>query len=155
MISSKLKVFLDDHRVRYVVIAHSSVFTAREVAASVHVAGKDVVKCVMVKADDRPWMVAMTSNQRLNLDKLKSELGAKDVRLEHENEFKGIFEDCEVGAMPPFGNLYGIPVLADAALFEDEEIVFNAGNHRTVVRMSFADYHRLVSPRKGQVADPL
>jgi len=154
MICKKLKAFLDEHRIRYVVVSHSSAYTAREVAASVHVAGKDVVKCVMVSADARPWMVAMTSNQRLNLDKLRAALGAENVRLEHESEFKPTFEDCEVGAMPPFGNLYGIPVIADGMLWDDDEIVFNGGSHTTVVRMSFADYHRLVSPRKASIADP-
>jgi len=155
MVNKTLKSFLDEHHVRYVVIAHSSAYTAREVAASIHVAGKDVVKTVMVNADGRPWMVVMTSNQRLDLDKVRAALEATDVRLEHENEFKHVFEDCEVGAMPPFGNLYGVPVVADGALWEDDEIVFNGGTHTTVVRMSFGDYHRLVSPRKGNIANTM
>jgi Ala-tRNA(Pro) deacylase len=154
MISKKLKAFLDEHRTRYIVISHSSAYTAREVAASVHVAGKDVIKCVMVNADGRPWMVATTSNQRVNFDLLRAALGAETVRLAHESEFRTIFEDCEVGAMPPFGNLYGIPVIADSVLWDDEEIVFNGGGHTTVVRMAFADYHRLVSPRKAAITDP-
>lgn len=154
MVCKRLKAFLDEHRIRYVQITHSSAYTAREVAASVHIAGKDVVKCVMVQADGRPWMVATTSNRRVNLDKLKAALGVSEVRLENEKEFQSLFEDCELGAMPPFGNLYGIPMVADGVLWEDDEIVFNAGSHTTVVRMSFADYHRLVSPRKGVVSDP-
>ncbi len=154
-ICERLKKLLDDENIRYVVIAHSRAYTAQEVAASAHVKGKNLVKTVMVNADGKHYMVATTANQKVNLDKVKNVLGAKHVRLENEDEFAGLFDDCEVGAMPPFGNLYGVPVLADEQLFSDEEIAFNGGNHSTVVKMSFADFERLAKPQRADVADPL
>ena len=153
-ICTKLKTFLDDHRVRYVVTTHSPAFTSQEIAASVHIRGKNLAKCVMVKGDGRHYMVAMTANQRLNLDWLRGALGLHTVRLESEEDFRPLFGDCEVGAMPPFGNLYGIPVVVDAEVYEDDEIAFNGGNHTSVVKMAFDDFDRLVQPTKAVVAMP-
>jgi Ala-tRNA(Pro) deacylase len=152
-ISSKLERFLDDNDVRYVVTTHSPAFTAQEIAALAHVKGRELVKSVMVKVDGKHCLVAMTANQRLNLDRLRTALGTSDVHLEREAEFRSLFPDCELGAMPPFGNLYGVPVVIDEALQADEEIAFNGGDHSTIVKMRFADFERLVRPRASSVAD--
>src|SRR5574341_1839569 len=148
-ICTKLKTFLDDHHVRYVVTTHSPAFTSQEIAASVHIRGKDLVKCVMLSGDGRHYMVAMTANQMLNLDWLKEALGLRTARLESEEDFRALFADCEVGAMPPFGNLYGIPVVVDAEVYEDDEIAFNGGTHTSVVKMALDDFESLVQPTKA------
>ena len=152
-ICDKLKRYLDDNQIRYIVIAHSRAYTAQEIAASAHIKGKNLVKSVIVNADGKHYMVATNANQKINTDKLKNTLGAANVHLEHEDGFKDIFDDCEVGAMPPVGNLYNIPVLVDESLYKDAEIAFNGGNHTSVVKMSFADFERLVKPQKVAVAE--
>lgn len=153
-ICSKLRNFLDENRVRYVIITHSRAYTAQEVAASAHIKGKNLVKCVMVNADGQHFMAVTTANHRVDFEKLKQALNAQEVRLEREEEFRELFDDCEVGAMPPFGNLYGIPVVVDVRVYEDEEIAFNGGNHSSVVRMQFADYEKLVRPQRADFAVP-
>ena len=154
-ICDKLKKYLDDNKIRYVVIAHSRAYTAQEIAASAHIKGKNLVKCVMVNGDGSHYMIATSANHKVNWDKLKDALNLEKVHLEQEDEFKALFEDCQVGAMPPFGNLYNIPVVADKILFEDDEIAFNGGNHTSVVKMSFADFEELVKPKKVDIAEPL
>jgi len=151
-ICPKLREFLESSGVRYEVIPHSPAYTAPEMAASVHVAGRNVVKCVMVTAGGRHCLVAARANDRVSLERLREVLGAADVRFEREDEFGRLFDDCDVGAMHPFGNLYGVPVLADDDLYEDGEIVFNGGNHTAAVKMSFKDFERLAKPTKADVA---
>lgn len=150
--SEKLRAYLDDQEIRYVTVGHSPAFTAQELAAKVHVPGRSFVKPVMVRADGRHYLIALTANQRLDLDKLRDYLDAREIHLEGEDEFRRLFEDCELGAMPPFGNLYGLPVIADRDLWEDDLIAFNAGTHRYVVQMDFADYQRLARPIRADVA---
>jgi Ala-tRNA(Pro) deacylase len=154
-ISSKLKKFLDEHHIRYVSIVHSRAYTAQEVAASVHVKGRDLAKAIVVKADGQNVMCVLPASHRIDFDKLSRVLGAKEVRLATEAEFKDLFPECEVGAMPPFGNLHGLNVVSDASLAEDEEIVFDAGTHTEVIRMAYADYARLVSPQIASFAKHL
>jgi len=154
-ICKKLKKYLDENQTRYVVIAHSRAYTAQEIAANIHVKGKNLVKCVMINGDGKHFMVATSANHRINMDKLKKVLGVIKVRLEQESEFRELFKDCEVGAMPPFGNLYDIPVLVDRALYGDDEIAFNGGNHTSVVKMSFTDFEKLVKPKKVNIANHL
>lgn len=150
-ICKRLKKFLDDHGVKYVAVDHSPAFSAQEVARSAHVPARVVVKTVVVKADGRPAMVAVAASQRVNLHRVREALGAHRLELAGENEFAELFRDCDLGAMPPFGNLYGMPVVVDPLLCRDQEIVFNAGDHLTVVRMSFEDFDRLVQPLKAEV----
>ncbi len=107
-----------------------------------------MAKTVMVKLDGKLTMVVLPANERVNLGRLREATGATEVALASENEFKDRFPECEVGAMPPFGNLYGVEVIVSDTLAEDEEIAFNAGNHNEVVRMSYEDFERLVSPRQ-------
>ena len=150
--SEKLRTYLDDHEIRYVTVGHSPAFTAQELAAKVHVPGRALVKSVMVRADGRHYLVALSANQRLDLDKLRDFLDAREIHLESEDEFRRLFEDCELGAMPPLGNLYGLPVVADRELWDDDLIAFNAGTHRYVIQMDFADFQRLARPIRADVA---
>jgi Ala-tRNA(Pro) deacylase len=144
--STTLKDFLDNNGVRYVSISHSKAFTANEVAASVHVPGKEMAKTVMVKLDGRMAMAVVPASLRVSLEQLRDAIGAHEVTLADEDEFKVLFPDCEVGAMPPFGNLYGLEVYVADVLAEDEQISFNAGNHTEIIRLRYADFERLVRP---------
>jgi len=143
---SKLREFLDSHQIKYLVISHSLAYTAQGVAALAHVSGKKLAKTVIVKIDGVLAMVVVPASLHVDLELLKKLTGAQTVELASEREFKGAFPDCETGAMPPFGNLYDMPVYADESLAEYEEITFSAGTHRELVRMSWKDMVRLVSP---------
>lgn len=146
-ISMKLKKFLDENKVGYQVAAHPEVYTAQEIAAAMHVPGKELAKVVMVKAGESFVMTVLPASWRIDMTKLRETLKTKDIRLATEDEFKSLFPDCEPGAMPPFGNLYGIDVYEDKSLTEDEEIFFQAGNHIESVKMRYKDFERLVKPK--------
>ncbi len=143
---NRLKAFLEEHQVRYVAMSHSSAYTAQEIAAATHIPGKALAKAVMIKVDGGIRMVVLPAAYKVDLDRLKEAVGASTVALAAEAEFKELFPDCETGAMPPFGNLYGLPVLVAQSLTDNEEIAFNAGSHTEVVKLAFADYERLVKP---------
>ena len=132
MPSKKIKDFLDQSNIKYVTITHSLAYTAQEIAASAHIKGKGF---------------ALPASYKIDFDKLKAGLGNTDVRLANEQEFKDKFPGCEVGAMPPFGNLYDMETYIAASLVEDEEFAFNAGTHTEVIRMDYNDYERLVNPK--------
>ena len=142
----KLKAFLDEHKIKFITIAHSIAYTAAETAASAHVSGKDFAKAVMVRLDDAMVMCVLRSVDKLDLRLLRSRAGAADARLANEEEFQGLFPGVDVGAMPPFGNLYGMAVYVDEALAQSASIAFNAGSHSEVMRLDWADYQRLVKP---------
>jgi len=148
----KLKEFLDSHNVKYVVISHSVAYTAAGIAALTHIPGKELAKTVIVKIDGALAMAVVSASQHVDLAHLKATVGANTVELATEDEFKAKFPDCEVGAMPPFGNLYGLSVFADESLMRDKEIAFNAGSHRELVRIAWEDFERLVQPRVMRVA---
>ncbi len=152
MPAKKLKRFLDDHNVRYVSIQHSPAFTAQETAASAHIPGRELAKTVMIRIDSVMAMAVLTATKRLDLESLRQAAGAEAVALASEAEFKSIFPDCEVGAMPPFGNLYGGKVYADKALAEDEQIAFNAGSHAELIQMAYTDFERLAEPVVASLA---
>ena len=143
---SKLREFLDQNNIKYLVISHSVAYTAQGIAATAHIPGKELAKTVMVLVDGRLAMAVVPASTRVDLTRLKRYLGADVVELASEAEFRDRFPDCETGAMPPFGNLYGMAVFADESLTHDKEIAFNAGSHRELVRMSFSDFQRLVNP---------
>jgi Ala-tRNA(Pro) deacylase len=143
---SKLREFLDSRHIRYLVISHSLAYTAQGIAALTHVSGKKLAKTVIVKIDGILAMAVVPASQHVDLDRLRTLTGAQSVELATEREFKDAFPDCETGAMPPFGNLYDMPVYADASLAENEEITFSAGTHRELVRMNWDDMTRLVNP---------
>jgi len=142
----KLETYLRDNKIPYQVQHHPLAYTAQDVAASEHIPGKMLAKVVMVVADGKMVMLALPAPKRVDLAKVGATLGAKDVRLAGEEEFGVLFPDCEVGAMPPFGNLYGLPVCVDQALAEDEVIVFRAGTHTDTMSVKYADFERLVKP---------
>jgi len=143
----KLTEFLDQNDVRYVTIKHSTAYTAQEVAAAAHIPGKELAKPVMVKLDGEMAMATLPASYQVDLEALAREVGAGGAELAEEDDFEGLFPESELGAMPPFGNLYDIPVYVDRTLEEDEEIAFSAGSHTELVRMSYDDYKRLVKPR--------
>lgn len=149
---TKLKEFLDSNRVKYVIISHSVAYTAQGIAALAHIPGKELAKTVVVKIDHDLAMAVVPASYHVDLALLKKTTGASAVRLATEEEFKDRFPDCETGAMPPFGNLYGMAVFADEGLAEDHEIAFNAGSHRELLRMAWLDFERLVKPRMMKLA---
>jgi Ala-tRNA(Pro) deacylase len=146
-ILTKLREFLDQNKVAYEVISHRQAFTAQEIAAVEHVPGKQLAKVVMLRSGKDFIMAVLPAPLRVDLDSAKAVIGKVDLALATEQEFKGLFPQCEPGAMPPFGNLYNLPVYVDRALTEDEEIVFNAGTHTQTVKMKYADFARLVQPK--------
>lgn len=146
MLAKRLKNFLDEAHVKYITIGHSPAFTAQEIAQRAHIPGKELAKTVIVKIDGELAMVVTPASEHVRLEQLKAALGAESVELAHEFEFKDAFPDCETGAMPPFGNLYGMKVFVSQTLREDDEIAFNAGSHSELVRLPYADYERLVEP---------
>ncbi|MGI6454515.1 MAG: aminoacyl-tRNA deacylase [bacterium] len=143
----KVKDFLDSHNVRYVTITHSPAFTAQQIAASAHIPGKNMAKVVMVKIDGKMTMAVLPASYNIDFDLLKDVTGADHIELASESEFMNLFPNCEAGAMPPFGNLYGIDVLVAESLAEDEEIVFNACSHRDLIKINYRDFERLVNPK--------
>jgi Ala-tRNA(Pro) deacylase len=143
----KLKEFLHENKVKYVTIMHSPYYTAQEIAATSHISGKELAKTVMVKMDNQLAMVVLPASYKLDLEAFGKALGVDDLELASEEEFKYRFPGCEVGAMPPFGNLFDMPVFVAAKLAEDEEIAFNAGSHTELIRLAYKDYERLVHPR--------
>lgn len=143
----KLKRFLDDNGARYVVISHSPAYTAQEVAASAHIPGRELAKTVMVRLDDRLAMVVVPASHQVRMAEIEAITGCNEAVLATEAEFVNMFPDCELGAMPPFGNLYDCDVYASRELAEDEEIAFNAGSHSELIRMAWKDYERLVKPQ--------
>jgi len=143
----KLKVFLDETNVKYLTILHSMAFTSQDIAASAHVSGKEFAKTVMIKIDGEMAMAVLPASYHIDFDTLKEIFGTSSVALATEPEFKDRFPDCEVGAMPPFGNLYGMAVYVAESLTKHKEIAFNAGSHTELIRLSYADYERLVKPR--------
>jgi Ala-tRNA(Pro) deacylase len=147
MPAKQLKEFLDSHNVKYITITHSTAYTTQEIAAMVHIKGRELAKTVIVKVDDRMAMAVLPASYQVNLAALKATSGAKTVTLATEAEFRGKFPGCETGAMPPFGNLYGMPVFVEENLTRDKEIAFNAGTHNELIRLAYGDFARLVEPK--------
>jgi Ala-tRNA(Pro) deacylase len=149
----RLKQFLARETVAYDVLPHTQVFTAQEVAAQSHVTGWHVAKVVVVRDEaGSAVMVAIPAPSLLDIAAVQKATGMARLRVAREAEFRALFPDCEIGAMPPFGNLYGVPVYVDASLTRSREFVFQAGNHLEAVRMSYADYERLARPVVGEFA---
>ncbi len=148
----RLEQYLREQHVAYEVQHHPLAYTAQRVAAAEHVPGKELAKTVIVITDDRSVMVVVPASRNVQVSKLAAALGASQARLAEEREFEALFPDCELGAMPPFGNLYGMDVYVDRMLAEDERIVFRAGTHTETMRMNYADFARLVKPMVVDVA---
>lgn len=144
---AKLKEFLDGHGVKYVSISHSKAYTALEVAESAHVQGKEMAKTVVVKMDDKLALAVLPATQKVDVELLRKGVGAHSVQLAQEQDFRGDFPGCELGAMPPFGNLYGMEVYVEPRLAADREIAFNAGSHTELIRLTYKDFENLVKPK--------
>ncbi len=154
MISVRLKKFLDDNLVGFDVVQHDPAFTAQELAARMHVPGREFVKVVVVKLNGSYALAALPAHRRIDLKALARAAGVRKCSLATENEFQQLFLDCEVGAMPPFGNLYNLPTYVDQEVAYNEVIVINAGTHAEAIRVRFNDLKRLVHPRVGRFAVP-
>lgn len=150
MALNRLLEYLDKQDVEYVVITHSKAYTAQKIAASAHIPGKEVAKTVILKLDGKLIMAVLPAPNKVDLQKIKQVTGAQVAELAEEEEFADTFPDCELGAMPPFGNLYDMRVLADKSLTEDERIAFNGCSHRDLVQLQYKDFENLVHP---QIAD--
>ena len=151
-ILSKLKEFLDANRIAYEVRSHPQAFTAQEVAAAEHVPGYEMAKVVMARDGDEYLMAVLPAPYKVHLGKLREATAKPGLRLATEGEFAGLFPQCAPGAMPVFGNLYGMPVWVDELLTKDKQIVFNAGSHEQTVHMAYADFARLAQPRVASFA---
>jgi Ala-tRNA(Pro) deacylase len=147
MAINKLKDYLNYNGVKYVTVSHSKAYTAQEVAASIHIRGKKIAKTVIVKIDGQFAMVVLPASYRVDFEKLKETVGAEEVKLASETDFIDNFPECEVGAIPPFGNLYGMKVYVAASIVEDEDFLFNAGSHTELMKLPFKTYEDLVQPQ--------
>jgi Ala-tRNA(Pro) deacylase len=149
----KLREMLENRHIPYKSIIHPQTFTAQKTAQSTHTKGRELAKTVVVRMDGRLCMVVLPAHHRVDLDHLKEATGTEAIALVPEREFSMLFPECEIGAMPPFGNLYGMDVMVEHELAQDEEIAFNAGTHTEVIRMAYKDYETLVHPSVGDFCD--
>jgi len=147
MPATKLKVFLDSQNVKYVNISHSAAYTAQEIAASAHIPGQELAKTVMVRLDGNLAMAVLPASYKVDLNALKQATRMNQVELAGEQEFRSQFPECELGAMPPFGNLYDLQVYVDQSLTKDDTIAFNAGSHTELIKLSYKDFESLVRPK--------
>ena len=147
MINQKLQAYLDSQTVKYEVETHDRTIDASRTAEAAHVPGREFAKTVIVRADGRLFMTVLPATDQVHLYQLRQSMGARDLTLADEEEIRAAFPDCELGAMPPFGHLYDMEVFVSEHLREDEHIVFNAGNHNDVIRMSYRDFDRLANPQ--------
>ena len=148
----RLKAYLEENGIDYQVLYHPRVYTAQEVAAAQHVSGKELAKVVMIKVDNELAMMVLPASSMLDMDKLKRVFQGRRTKLALEEEFQGLFPDCEIGAMPPFGNLYDLQVYVDTALAEQPHIVFQAGSHVETISMAYSDFANLVQPKVADFA---
>lgn len=146
MPETHFKEYLDEQGVRYETVTHPTTYTSQETAAEAHVPGRHFAKAVAVRIDDRLALAVLPATDQVDLDKLRNSVGAQSVELASENDFADRFPGCEVGAMPPFGNLFEMEVFVSPHLAEADEIAVNAGTHSEVVKLAYADFARLVKP---------
>jgi Ala-tRNA(Pro) deacylase len=147
MPARNLMEFLDANHVKYTTITHSTAYTSQEIAAITHIRGQELAKTVIVKVDGKMAMAVLPAAYQVNLSALRAVVGANSLSLATEAEFRGSFPECETGAMPPFGNIYGMPVYVEESLTRDREIAFNAGTHKELIQLAYEDFARLVHPK--------
>jgi Ala-tRNA(Pro) deacylase len=152
MPAKQLKEFLDSHHVKYVTKTHPVAYTAQEIAFLAHVHGREFAKTVIVRIDGALAMAVLPASYQVDLALLKTAANGKKIGLASEGDFRDRFPECELGAMPPFGRLYGMPVFVEESLTKDKEIAFNAGTHRELIRLSYDDLARLVQPKVARFA---
>jgi Ala-tRNA(Pro) deacylase len=150
-IPKRLIDYLNENKVRHEVLQHSEVITAQRAAQVEHVKGRQHTKVVMIKSGGQLLMAVIPTDYQIDLEKVAKVAGTT-VSLATEAEFKSLFPDCAVGAMPPFGNLYGVPTYVDKHLAEQEEIVFEAGTHTDAIKIAYRDYEKIVKPRVEDLA---
>ena len=143
----QLKAFLDENNVKYVIISHSPAYTAQEIAEITHISAKELAKTVIVKIDGGLAMVVLPAHIKVDFDRVKQATGSKEISLASEFEFQEKFPGCELGAMPPFGNLYNMDVYVYSDLTKDEKIAFNAGSHSELIKLVYNDFKKLVAPK--------
>ena len=154
-VAKRLERLLEESGVSFEVIDHPLAFTAQEEAAASHVPGRHWAKTVAVLVDGEPAIAVVSATRRLDLAKLRRLVGTEKVEIAREAEFQGLYPDCDLGAMPPFGELYGQRTFVDEALREEERIAFHAGDHRTAIEMSYGDFERLAEPVPADLSGPL
>ncbi|HUU29072.1 MAG TPA: YbaK/EbsC family protein [archaeon] len=150
-VSKKLTDYLKENGVDYHIIQHSVTYTAQETAASVNKPGKEVAKVVIISDGKEYAMAVVDAPHQVDMSKFAAVSGMKEPVLASESEIRKLFPDCEVGAMPPFGNLYGLKVFVDKSLEEDEMIIFNACSHFEALRMKYADFKKLAAPKVANI----
>ncbi len=142
----RLEQYLDQQDIPYQVLEHPLSFTAQRTAEVEHISGRRVMKVVIVEAENRPVMVVVPATYQVDAEKVAAIIGVRQARVAREEEFAGMFEDCEIGAMSPFGNLYRMPVYVDASFVEVACVVFPAGTHTDCIALTYRDFARLVRP---------
>ncbi len=152
MPTPQVKAYLDEHGVEYETIPYEHAYEAQHVAAAAHVSGKQFIKTVMVKVDDRLVMAVVPADTRVDCDRLRTELGADRAELAKESDFKGLFGDCDVGAMPPFGPLYDVDVFVDETLTSATTIAFRGGRHGELIQVACEDFEQLAAAQKLALA---
>jgi len=150
-IAKQLIDCLDQNNVQYQILQHAEAVTAQRIAQAEHVKGRHQAKVVMLKAGDQHLMVVLPADHHIDLEKIEKAIG-KPVSPGKENDFKSLFPNIATGAMPPFGNLYGLPTYVDKRLAEQDYIVFEAGTHTDAIKMSYSDYEKIVTPKVGDLA---
>lgn len=151
MSANKLMQYLNDNNVNYETIEHPTAYTAQEIAEKAHIKGKNMAKTVLVKVDGQLTMAVLPGNDMLDMEAFKKACGGTNIQLLSENEFSDYFPDCELGAQPPFGNLYNMATWVDVDLAQDETIAFNAGNHHELCKISYSDFEKLVNPIRADI----
>jgi Ala-tRNA(Pro) deacylase len=154
MVPASISRYLERHGVNFSVVEHSVAYTAQEEAAATHVPGREWAKTVVCIVDDQPTIAVLPADHLVDLDRFREACGARSVRLASEAEFRPLYSDCELGAMPPFGPLYKQPVVVDKSLTSDPEISFNGGSHREAIRMRYRDFEELVKPTVADFGIP-
>ena len=142
---------LNENKVRYEILHHPEAVTAQRLAQPEHIKGRHHAKVVMIKSGGQHLMMVLPADHQIDLEKAEKAIG-KGVSLDKEEEFKSLFGDCAIGAMPPFGNLYGLPTYVDSHLAQQDYIVFEAGTHTDAIRMSYRDYEKVVNPKVEDLA---
>ncbi|MGW8281817.1 MAG: aminoacyl-tRNA deacylase [Gemmatimonadota bacterium] len=153
-IAARIEQYLDEQKVEYEVIDHPIAFTAQEEAAASHIPGRQWAKTVEVLLDGRPAICAIPATRRLDLEKLRAMTGVDSVELATEGEMARLFPDCDMGAMPPFGKLYGQLTFVDEELRESERIAFHAGDHRSAIEVAYSTFERLADAIPGEISAP-
>ena len=142
---------LNENKVQYEILHHPEAVTAQRIAQAEHIKGRHHAKVVMIKSGGQHLMMVLPADHQIDLEKVKKAMG-KAVSLDKEAEFKSLFADCAIGAMPPFGNLYDLPTHVDKHLAEQDYIVFEAGTHTDAIKMSYRDYEKIVKPKVEDLA---